>query len=329
VDAGEAIFMLKQMECAIVLDGLGTLMKHKKYGELMQGLFDETVGKETLNLEGPPYGSGVKGVLKVLEIYIEKETNRQKRLDAIEWVKERARPGEMVWDLFGKSYFYWMQYDRISEKDPKMISWIAAAYRKLNEDNLLMQFQAWVHSCLTMPWKHTKPNSRGIVYDGCYGGKNGEIEQVTKFMDWMIPYHASGGKKDSCFPDWALKMLRMAGHALLQVGSGSNSSSDSGYDECMKELDNSAQGTRSLSNMGNIGPKCRQFLLTQQTDEESGHTKAEEGDYIDDEGNSDADEGEGPWVAESLGDLPDWFQKKFQAALSQIAAKGNMTRSAP
>eukprot|EP00811_Abedinium_folium_P009982 NODE_19231_length_853_cov_6.334711.p1 GENE.NODE_19231_length_853_cov_6.334711~~NODE_19231_length_853_cov_6.334711.p1 ORF type:complete len:145 (+),score=48.46 NODE_19231_length_853_cov_6.334711:3-437(+) len=136
----------------------------------------------------------------------------------------------------------------------------------------------------------------------------------------MVPYHASGGKNDTCFPDWALSKLRMGGAALLQGVNGTNStngtSANDVYVACLKELEESVHGIAGLSAM------CRTFVQRMQTDEESGHSEAEEGDYIHaDEGTDGTvqqhEQHEDHFVAESLEELPDWLRQKFEDALAK------------
>eukprot|EP00747_Dinoflagellata_sp_TGD_P143221 gnl/TRDRNA2_/TRDRNA2_176359_c8_seq1.p1 gnl/TRDRNA2_/TRDRNA2_176359_c8~~gnl/TRDRNA2_/TRDRNA2_176359_c8_seq1.p1 ORF type:complete len:352 (+),score=80.67 gnl/TRDRNA2_/TRDRNA2_176359_c8_seq1:128-1183(+) len=319
IDAAEAIWMLKQAECAIVLDGFQGALAHTKYGPLMQGLLDQTIGEETLNLQGRPYGGGITGVLIVLDGYLEKEPDRVKRIEAVEWIRKRVRVGEVMWELFGKAYFYWMQYERVEEYDPTLLDWVSNQYGKLGEDNELMQFQAWAHSCLTQPWNHKDKSAVGAPYDGCYVGKNGVMEEVDNFMAWMIPYHASGFKNDTCFPDWALEKLRQKGSALLQGNGTNTSANESGSDvyvKCLKELEGRSHHGKGLDT---VSRECRRFVQRLVTDDESGHAEAEESAYVDEESESDGDDEEEEWVAESLEDLPDWLQQKFQAALAKHA----------
>merc|ERR1711920_70035 len=63
IEASKAIFTIKQMECAVVLNGWTKFMEDAAYSKLMRDLMDEVVGADSLNLEMWPYGGGKKGVL--------------------------------------------------------------------------------------------------------------------------------------------------------------------------------------------------------------------------------------------------------------------------
>lgn len=220
-----------------------------------------------------------------------------------------------------------MQFERVADHPKTMVPWVTAKLSQLGEQDRLSEFSDWVESCLSKPWEHTETNSRGAVYDGCYAGKNGDIQETHKFMAWFLPYHASGGKNDTCFPDWALEKLRQGGHALTQRGNGTgtaNSTSDGDvYVACLRELEGSAHGAANLS------ATCRAFVQRLQTDDESGRAEVEEREFVHEEGMGEEDP-EAPHgedeVAESLEDLPGWLQKKFEAALSGRAAANDVSQ---
>lgn len=310
IEADEAIWKIKQMECYVALNGFTSLLAHDVYGPLMRGLIEETVGQESLNLEGWPYGSGIGGVLAVVGAALDAEDDSAKRMVAIDWIIAQTRVGEVMWNLFGKAYFFWIQFERVDKAPPLLVDWIKAKLGAIGEDAKLAAFEEWEESCLTKPWEHQHTNSDGAIYDGCYLGKNGVIEEVHDFMAWIIPFHASSWTEDSCFPDWALEKLRQGGHALLQQGAANGTvDNEEFYQDCLREMETASH------DLGSISPACRNFMKQLVTDDQDGRAAAEEREYIEGEEEGESGESEqSEWTAETLDDLPSWLQAKFRAA---------------
>jgi len=322
IEASRAICRIKQMECAVALDGWTKFMEDPAtgYGQLMVGLMAEQVGADTLNLEKWPYGSGKKGVLRVVEVALETEEDDSEKKKAITWIEGYVRVGEICDDLFGREYFVWMQFERITESKDPITMWLLRILEKRGEKTRLDEFEVWRESCLTQPWKHTHNKSTtGAVFDGCFAGKNGVIAEVHNFMAWFIPFHETG--EDSRFPEWALMKLRQKGVALLEQNSTNSTldnQEDEDYNQCLQEMHS---GTKDVSQLSDF---CRAFVKQLVTDDTSGKAKAEEDEYLPDGEAEDTsrdaeDQGAAEWVPESLEDLPEWMQKKFQEAGASTA----------
>eukprot|EP00747_Dinoflagellata_sp_TGD_P143211 gnl/TRDRNA2_/TRDRNA2_176359_c1_seq2.p1 gnl/TRDRNA2_/TRDRNA2_176359_c1~~gnl/TRDRNA2_/TRDRNA2_176359_c1_seq2.p1 ORF type:complete len:1083 (+),score=188.25 gnl/TRDRNA2_/TRDRNA2_176359_c1_seq2:358-3249(+) len=310
INATFTVFTLHELTCAIVLQGFRKVMADDVYNTTLMNLLNSKT--ENNNAVHAPK------LQDILDIFLASDYDRDEKVEALEWAMQIVRPGLLMWDLFGVSYFAWMKTNRIMECTEgvggSMNVWVTNHFTKMGEDDRMERWAKWQESCLTEPWKHTKNNARGILFDGCYYGKNGAEDQITKFFDWFIPYHESNGTNDTCFPDWALEKLRQSGAALTQSRNGTNGTDENEfYEACLAELKD--HGATDLSE------RCRLFIQRLTVDDESGRAAAVEGSYIfenTDEKTKDEEdkdpEMENEFVAESLDELPDWLQKKFEAA---------------
>lgn len=332
--AEDAIFTFKQIECNLLVNGFNHTIAHQKYGTLMTAIMKDEYSN-VLNLQGPPYKSAADAVKTVIDIYVDAQSDPAKKMEAMQWVISRCRPGELSMDPFGTSYFYWMQFEKVGSSKPwgsLMEPWALPKLTSIGFGSVAENLKTWAASCLTAPWNHTQNNSRNEMYDGCYYGKNSKFEEVVNFMIWVVPYHASGWKNDTHFPTQTLAWLRTSGSALLQGLNASANASDVQIKgdlakECLEKNQESG-GDQA------VDPRCAHIIAAVQDDVASGREKENEGEYETSEASSSAlstdDDGSQAATARTVSQLPSSLQQKFQAAYRALAGNSsNSTATTP
>eukprot|EP00404_Azadinium_spinosum_P051557 CAMPEP_0180754494 /NCGR_PEP_ID=MMETSP1038_2-20121128/33222_1 /TAXON_ID=632150 /ORGANISM="Azadinium spinosum, Strain 3D9" /LENGTH=675 /DNA_ID=CAMNT_0022788403 /DNA_START=42 /DNA_END=2069 /DNA_ORIENTATION=- len=307
--AEEAIFIFKQIECNLLINGWSNTISHTTYGHLIDAILKDEYG-QALNLEGEPYGSGVGAVKSVINTYIDSVSTSAKKMEPLQWVMGHCRPGLITWNFppFGQSYFYWFQFERV-EVSPSwtflMESWILPKMTSFGSAERSNQITEWAESCLTTPWNHTHNNTRHEMYDGCYYGKDSDFSAVIHFMTWILPFHASGWKDDAMFPEQTLKWLRASGAALLQTENASSSGI-------------SASLTQACLADPNADSSCPNIIALVKGDVESGREERADGGAYDtpeeDISSSIANDGSEAAVPTSISQLSSSMQHRFQEA---------------